>query len=113
MRANAAMLEKSSEQMIADEAEAVASARENHANVGACEVVPFKEERLAADLCEGVGEAIAIVQPRAMASLAIQAVGDSSGIRLVGVDANEVDCGAMQPQIQLTSPRFTETRLDH
>jgi hypothetical protein len=104
-RANAAVLEKSSEQMIEDDAEVVASASGNHANVGACEIVPFNEERLAADLRERVGEAIAIVQAGAMASLAIQAVGDSSGVRLVGIDANEVDCGAMQPQIQLTSPR--------
>jgi hypothetical protein len=33
---------KSSDQLIADEAQVVASASENHANVGACEVVPFK-----------------------------------------------------------------------
>jgi hypothetical protein len=42
VRANAAVLEKSSEQMIADEAEVAASASENHANVGACEIVPLK-----------------------------------------------------------------------
>jgi hypothetical protein len=83
--------------MTADEAEVAASASENHANVGACEVVFFKEEGLAADLREGVGETIAIVQTGAMASPAMQAVGDSSGVRLIGIEANEVDCGAMQP----------------
>ena len=46
--------EKSSDQVIADEAEAVASTSENHANVGACEVLSFKEERLAADLGERI-----------------------------------------------------------
>jgi hypothetical protein len=79
----------------ADEAEVVASTSENHANVGACEVVPFKEERLAADLGEGVGEAVAIVQAGPMPSLAIQAIGHSCGVRLVGIDADQVDCGAM------------------
>jgi hypothetical protein len=88
-----------SAQLNADEAEVVASASENHANVGACELVPLKEERLAADLREGVREAVAIVQAGAMPSRAIQAVGDSRGVRLVGIDADEVDCGAMQPQI--------------
>jgi hypothetical protein len=99
IRASAALLKKPSDQLIADEAKAVASASENHTNVGACEVVPFKEERLAADLGEGIGEAVAIVQAGAMPSFAIHPVGDSCGICLVGIDADKVNCGAMQPQI--------------
>jgi hypothetical protein len=105
MRASVAVLEKCCEQMTAGEAEVVASASENHANVSACEVVPFKKERLAADLREGVGEAIAIVQAGAMVSLAVQAVGDSCGVGLVGINANEVDCGAMQPRALRPPPR--------
>ena len=93
------MLKASSDHLIADEAEVVTPASENPANVGVCEVVPFKEERLAADLGEGVGEAVAIVQAGPMPSLAIYAVGDSCGICLAGIDADELDCGAMQPQI--------------
>ena len=39
-----------------------------------------------------------------MRSLAIHAVGDSCGVRLVGIDADQVDCGAMQPQIDYVLP---------
>ena len=60
---------------------------------------PLKEERLAADLGEGVGEAVAIVQACPMPSLAIHPVGDACGIRLVGIDVDKINPGAMQPQI--------------
>lgn len=43
-----------------------------------------------------------------MPSLAVRAVGGARGIRLVGMHGNKVDRGAMKPQIQLTSARFTE-----
>ena len=93
------VLEETFNQRIVDEAEVVVLASENHANVGAGEVVPFKEQRLTADLGEGVGKAVAIVQAGPMPSLAIHPVGDSCGICLVGIDADKVNRGAMQPQI--------------
>src|ERR1700756_4453356 len=72
------------DQLIAYEAGVVASAGENPRNVGAAEIVPLEEERLTADLREGVGKAVAVVQAGAMPSLAIHAVGDTCGVRLAG-----------------------------
>ncbi|CKU23855.1 Uncharacterised protein [Mycobacterium tuberculosis] len=48
-----------------------------------------------------------------MPSLAVRAVGGARGIRLVGMHGNKVDRGAMKPQIQLTSARFTEAGFYH
>ncbi len=55
---------------------------------------PLKE-RLSADLGEGIGGAVAIVQPSPMPPVAIPAVGDSCDFGLVDIDADKVNGGAM------------------
>jgi hypothetical protein len=57
-------------------------------NVRVLEVFPFEQERLAADLGDAIREAVAVVQSRAMLSLAVLPVGGACGIRLVGVHGN-------------------------
>jgi len=81
-------------------------------NIGAAEVLADEQEWLAAGHSQGVGEAIAEVQPGGMATLSVAPPGRSGDLDLFGIDRNHLNFSAVQEKIQLAPSWLPPSSLD-
>ena len=76
------------------------------------EVVALAEQGLSAELGQGVGKTVSIVQSCPVAAFAVLAVADAGQVCVFGVHPNQVDGGSVQPQVQFASARLTVSTFD-
>ena len=85
----------------------------NDRNIGQAEIGPDKEEGLAERSRERVGEAIAEVQARGVAPLAVAAEGGTGELRMVRRDGDGLGAEAAKQNVQVAFTRIPEPPLDH
>ena len=76
---------------------------ESRPDVGLFEILPLEQERLAGDLGERIGEAVAEIQPGRVAALSEVEEGLASQMRLLGGKCFDDDVGSAEESVTLTA----------
>jgi hypothetical protein len=78
-------------------------------DVGLGKILALEQQRLLGQRGEGVGEAVAKIEPGEMATLAVAAPGAAGLVSVVRGDGNNLDVRLVQPQIKFRPSRLAKS----
>ena len=88
-------------------------APDNSFDVCLREIIALKQQREPTRLCEGIGKAVAIIEPSRMSTFAKSPPCEPSDLGLVLVHRDNLDGGAVEQQIKLAPARLSLSAFDY